>query len=179
MAVDSRWILKIVLCGPSLVGKTCLCTRYVDGVFAGHTKKTIGVDFALKNMTLEPEPGKNITLQLWDFAGEARFKNVLPMYIGGTRGLLLSFDLSEPETLGELPQWLEVIRPCIDDSVPIVLIGMKSDLEQKTSQEEIDHFLKKEGIEHFMACSSLTGTNVEETFVLITHAVVRQFSTIQ
>ncbi|MFX0095938.1 MAG: Rab family GTPase, partial [Candidatus Hodarchaeota archaeon] len=147
--IEARLILKIVVCGPSLVGKTCLCTRYVDGFFDPDMKKTIGVDFSLKNVTVRQEvgkiaAGKEITLQIWDFAGEDRFRSVLPMYVAGTRGLLLSFDLVKPETLKALPLWLDVVRPQIDAYVPIVLVGMKSDLEHKSSEEEIQQFLEEQ-----------------------------------
>ena len=179
MAVEVRWIIKVVLCGPSMVGKTCLCTRYVNGVFARGTKQTIGVDFALKNVSLEYEsdelvPGKEITLQLWDFAGEERFRNVLPLYVGGTQGLLLSFDLSRPETLNELPQWLDVIQPHLDSSVPIILVGMKKDLAKIPSQEKVNEFIQEYNIDHFIGTSSLSGENVEETFILVAKEVLKR-----
>ncbi|MFQ5976934.1 MAG: Rab family GTPase [Candidatus Heimdallarchaeota archaeon] len=167
-----------MLCGPSMVGKTCLCTRYVNGVFAKGIKQTIGVDFALKNVTLgqgadAAPPETEITLQLWDFAGEERFKNVLPLYVGGTQGLLLAFDLSRPETMEALPQWLDVIHPHIESTVPIILVGMKSDLEYEMSQEKINEFLKEHNIKHFIATSSLTGDKVEETFALVAREVLK------
>ncbi len=178
---EVRWILKIVLCGPSMVGKTCLSTRYVNGVFARGTKQTIGVDFALKNVTIDQETddipkGREITLQIWDFAGEERFKNVLPLYVGGTQGLLLAFDLTRPETLKALPTWLEVIRPHIDPSVPIILIGMKNDLEQQVTKSEIDELVQTEKCDFFKPTSSLTGFNVEEIFNLITKEILERRS---
>ncbi|MHA2271028.1 MAG: Rab family GTPase [Candidatus Hodarchaeales archaeon] len=177
--IGTRLILKIVLCGPSLVGKTCLCNRYVDGFFDPDLKKTIGVDFSLKNVTITQETGKiaagrEVTLQIWDFAGEDRFRSVLPMYVAGTRGLLLAFDLTMLETLNELPRWLGVVRPQIDDSVPILLVGMKSDLEQKISREDIDSFLKKRNIDHFIATSALDGSNVDACFALITEEILKR-----
>lgn len=177
--VQTRLILKIVLCGPSLVGKTCLCNRYVDGFFDPDLKKTIGVDFSLKNVTITQETGKiaagkEVTLQIWDFAGEDRFRSVLPMYVAGTRGLLLAFDLTVPETLKELPRWLDVVRPQIDDSVPILLVGMKSDLEQKISPEDIDQFLKERNIELIVTTSALNGANVDRCFALITEEILKR-----
>lgn len=161
-----------------MVGKTCLCTRYVNGVFAKGIKQTIGVDFALKNVTLEQgadstPPETEITLQLWDFAGEERFKNVLPLYVGGTQGILLCFDLSRPKTIEALPHWLEVIRPHIERAVPVILVGMKSDLEYKMSQEKITEFIKEHNIDRFIATSSLTGDKVEETFALVAREVLK------
>ncbi|MFQ5979526.1 MAG: Rab family GTPase [Candidatus Heimdallarchaeota archaeon] len=177
--IKTRLILKIVLCGPSLVGKTCFSTRFVDGYFDPEMKKTIGVDFSLKNMTITQEvgriaAGKEITLQIWDFAGEDRFRNVLPMYVAGTRGLLLAFDLTRPETLRELPIWLNTVRPQIDESIPIVLVGMKSDLKAIVSEDEIQSFLKECDVNLFITVSSLNGDNVEDCFTLITEEVLKR-----
>ena len=61
-------IFKIVLCGSTLVGKTSLCTRYVDGMFRDNIQKTVGVEFALKEVPLPVE--KKATLQVWDIGGE-------------------------------------------------------------------------------------------------------------
>lgn len=160
------------------MGKTCFCTRFVDGYFDPEMKKTIGVDFSLKNVTITQEvgriaAGKEITLQVWDFAGEDRFRNVLPMYVAGTRGLLLAFDLIRPETLREIPLWLNIVRAQISESIPIVLVGMKSDLKAIVSEEEIQNFLKECDIDHFIAVSSLNGVNVDKCFTLITEEVLK------
>jgi len=169
---DVHLIFKIVVCGPTHIGKSCFCIRYVNGIFPESTNPTIGVDFSLKKVALEQGTAKqHIMLQLWDFGGEEQFRHLLPLYIVGTQGFLLAFDLSMPKTLQELPQWFEVIQHCIDDSVPIVLVGMKNDLKQRVSQEEINIFLKQHSIEYFIATSSLTGSNVEEPFLLITREV--------
>ncbi len=180
MSVGERFVYKIVLAGPSGVGKTCLCNRFVDGVFTARTKRTLGVDFALKNVTLPADDPDNpssfdrqITLQLWDFAGEDRFRSVLPLYISGTQAVMLSFDLTRPETLEGLKEWLNVLGTHLQDDTPIILIGMKKDLEKEVSDEAIQDLVQaKTAIVHFIPTSSASGDGVEEAFWTVTREIV-------
>ncbi len=171
MAIDETVIHKIVLIGPASVGKTSLCTRFISGVFNIKTKKTLGVDFALKNITLAedevPDQGlRKFTLQLWDFSGEERFRTVLPMYLAGTHVAFLSFDLTRPETLEVLPEWLEVFHRHLEKNTPVLLVGMKKDLKQIVSEEEIKKFQEKHNIEHYISTSSSTGSSINDAFHL-------------
>jgi small GTP-binding protein len=179
MTAGERFVYKIVLAGPSGVGKTCLCNRFVDGIFTARTKRTLGVDFALKNVALSADDPDNpspferqITLQLWDFAGEERFRSVLPLYISGTQCVLLSFDLTRPETLDALEDWLEVLGRYLDEGTPILLIGMKRDLEEKVSGDAIKSFQSKHNIPNFLETSSATGLGVEEAFQKATREII-------
>ncbi|MFQ5977630.1 MAG: Rab family GTPase [Candidatus Heimdallarchaeota archaeon] len=183
MTVGERFVYKIVLAGPSGVGKTCLSNRFVDGIFTARTKRTLGVDFALKNVTLSADDPDNpspferqITLQLWDFAGEERFRSVLPLYISGTQCVMLSFDLTRPETLEALEDWLEVLSRHLDTGTPVLLIGMKQDLEQKVSEDAVKNFQSKHDVEHYLKTSSASGLGVEDAFQKATREIVSRKS---
>ena len=76
-------ILKVLTAGEGGVGKTTLLRRYVDGIFMADTRMTIGVEFFLKELTIEE---KKITLQLWDFGGQERFRFLLESYAAGAKG---------------------------------------------------------------------------------------------
>ena len=54
-------MFKLLLLGDANVGKSCLITRYVDGIFNDSTMNTIGVEFKLKKVKID---NKNITLQI-------------------------------------------------------------------------------------------------------------------
>ena len=101
--------------------------------------------------------------------GENRFREMAPLYTGGAQGLLLTFDLNRPASLEEVPEWLEIL----DSEVPSILVGLKSDLRQRTCQEDIDSFLQDYEVDHFVATSALTGTNVEDPFTLIAQEVIK------
>lgn len=74
MAVDSPWDyqFRIIMLGDSTVGKSCLLKRYADGVFVESMNQTVGVDFYVH--FLEMEPKLRFKLQFWDTAGQERFR---------------------------------------------------------------------------------------------------------
>ena len=160
------FLFKIILAGSGGCGKTTLMTRYTTGAFTSNTKMTIGVDFAIHHLKL-PGVGK-ITLQIWDFGGEERFREMLPSFCLGASGCLLFFDLLRPHTFHELDEWIKIIRDNTND-IPIILLGTKYDLieseeEISISQDLIDEFMKNNNIKQFLYVSSKTGLNVKESF---------------
>ena len=84
------FIFKVCIFGDGGVGKTTLIKRYLSGTFDESTRITIGVDFHIKKLEVE---GKQITLQLWDFAGEERFRMLLPTYMRGAKGGIFLYDI--------------------------------------------------------------------------------------
>ncbi|MHA1730319.1 MAG: GTP-binding protein [Promethearchaeota archaeon] len=173
---------KIVVTGDKAVGKTSLIRRYCTGEFKPDVKSTIGVDFMLKKLNLD---SGECTMTLWDFAGEEKFRKLLPSYMGGTSGALLVFDLTNPRTFADLPAWMEILRSHGDDVV-VVLVGNKVDLVQDSgdlldvdllagAQFPVDGdqprtpraFLEAYGIPIFLETSAKDGTNVEDAFATL------------
>jgi small GTP-binding protein len=165
---------KVVICGEGSVGKTCLVLRFTENKFM-ETKSTIGVAFAIKDVQTK-EQGK-IRLQLWDFAGEERFRTLLGPFCIGSSGALLLFDLNWPESFKDLDAWMEIVRANTGEGdrlgrkkpIPIVLAGTKKDLckgnVRPIKKETIEAFMKKHGITSYHEISSKTGENVETVFM--------------
>lgn len=167
MTLDVECMFKIVIVGPRAVGKTTFVRRYTGHVFMEGAKRTIGVDFSLQKVDVSQTelapPVRQISLQLWDFAGESCFEAVLPYYLAGTDIALLAFDCSRVETFEALPQWLRTIQDGVP-TVPVMLVSMKNDLEAKVASTAIKEFMQKETIKHFFQTSSKTGQNVDAVF---------------
>lgn len=72
--MDSQWHyqFRIIMLGDSTVGKSSLLKRYTEGVFLESINQTVGVDFYVQFM--EIEPGVQVKLQFWDTAGQERFR---------------------------------------------------------------------------------------------------------
>ncbi len=172
---ESLYVFKVIIAGNSGVGKTALVQRFVDGRFIADTKATIGVDFSLKNVNLQyPNLESSIALQIWDMAGENRFRSILPYYIAGTQGLILAFSADKRDTLGYLNEWLEVVNLYLTEKIPIILISTKNDLAQGGSKEDIDEFMKQNNISNYVETSALNGQNVNEAFRLLTELIAKE-----
>ncbi len=161
--------MKILTAGEGGVGKTTLLRRFVEGQFFSETKMTIGVEFFLKSIIL----GDNeITLQLWDFGGQERFRFLLGSYVLGAKGALLMFDLTRIATLEKLDQWVQIVRQN-DPNLPVLFLGTKIDLIEdiNVSDDFALSYLESLNLFDYLKISSKTGENVEESFRRLTQEI--------
>ena len=91
---------KIIIAGAKNVGKTSFIARFCDNVFNLETLATIGVDFKRKSITVTGSH-KDISLELniWDFAGEEKYRTLFPAYANGASAAFLLFDTTNKESL--------------------------------------------------------------------------------
>lgn len=67
-----QYQFRVIMLGDSTVGKSSLLRRYTEGVFLDAVNQTVGVDFYVQFVELEP--GLQVKLQFWDTAGQERFR---------------------------------------------------------------------------------------------------------
>ena len=169
-------LFKLVLFGDAGVGKTALVKRYLTGLFDPQYRITVGVDFHTKKLEINE---KNVSLQIWDFAGEAQFKFLLPSYIRGASGGVCMYDITRKSSLDNVAEWLTIINSVIrqeSDRFPILLVGGKSDLEEyrDVSQEEATSTQNKFELLNWFESSSKTGQNVEKIFIDISTEMMKR-----
>ncbi|MFX1234581.1 MAG: Rab family GTPase [Promethearchaeota archaeon] len=159
-------IFKVVIVGDAGCGKTTLAKRYLTGKFLPDSQMTIGVDFETKDIYLN---GIHAKLMVWDFAGEERFRYMLPKYIHGAMGGILLYDTTNNTSFSHVYDWLSVIKET-NENFPIFLVGSKIDLNslRKISYKEGKNYYKSSGLDGFIECSSKTGENVERVFESLT-----------
>ncbi|MCK4479820.1 MAG: GTP-binding protein [Candidatus Lokiarchaeota archaeon] len=165
---------KLCIFGAGGVGKTTMIRRFVTKIFEEDLKMTIGADFSIKNVTVE---GKKITLRIWDFAGEERFRVLLPSFAKGADGGIFMFDITRYSSVKEIEDWLSIFEYFVAESqieIPIIMVGGKSDLEDNRSVqiEEAIELVNKYKLHGYLECSSKTGENVEEIFESIAKKMI-------
>lgn len=155
--------LKILLCGEGNVGKTSLIHRYVKGTFEGTYKATIGVDLFQKLIKIDEE---EVSLQIWDLAGQSVFQKIRPRFFAKANGALFAFDLTMPSSFQNLNTWISDLRES-EGLVPTILLGNKMDLldMKAVSDEEITAFVEnKSEVKGYFETSAKTGYNVNNAF---------------
>ncbi|MCK4381898.1 MAG: GTP-binding protein [Candidatus Lokiarchaeota archaeon] len=174
--IPSKLQFKLPIIGDAGVGKTTLTHRYLHGLFKQSYHGTIGVDFFLKKLELN---GKNISLQIWDFAGEEKFRFLLPGIINGANGTIFMFDITRYVTFENLSNWLSVFKTANENhnqTVPALLVGSKTDLEgiRTVPSKEAKSFAQDNNLSGYIECSSKNGENVEELFRKITKIMMEK-----
>jgi small GTP-binding protein len=174
--ISSDILFKICIFGDGGVGKTTLLNRYLTGLFKDDSGITIGVDFHLKKLEIE---GKRVSLQIWDFAGEDRFRFLLPSYIMGASGGIFMFDITRYSSLKNFQEWLGVVDKGSlgsPERIPIIMAGSKLDLNDRraVSSEDAMELAKENGLYSYIECSSKTGENVEEIFNQIARIMLKR-----
>jgi len=167
---------KICIFGDGGVGKTTLVNRYLTGVFKHNYKITIGADFYLKQININD---LKITLQIWDFGGEDRFRFVFPSYLVGSNGCIFMFDITRFSSIQNVKEWMQVFKKGAKQhggDIPIIIVGSKLDLNNsRTVSREIAHEIVTEhNFLDYIECSAKTGENVEEIFLKITDIMMEK-----
>ncbi|XP_041844883.1 ras-related protein Rab-42b [Melanotaenia boesemani] len=168
-----QYQFRIIMLGDSTVGKSSLLKRYTEDLFLESINQTVGVDFYVH--FLEVEPGVRVKLQFWDTAGQERFRSVTRSYYRNSVGALLVFDMTSRASFDHIKEWhAEVCERVQPHKVLFVLVGQKSDRdafgERKVSREEAEKFAGQLGMPYVEA-SAKTGENVKESFELLTRRI--------
>ena len=110
--------------------------------------------------------GKSIKLQLWDTAGQDRFRSITRNLYKGAAGIMLIYDVTSKITFKNVKKWVDSIRAEVSNKVVIVLVGNKIDkIERREVQKEEGEGLAEEFNLPFFECSALTGENINEAFM--------------
>jgi small GTP-binding protein len=148
---------KVILTGSFGVGKTSLFNRFLYSRFSEKYLTTIGVKVDKKVIQID---GREISLLIWDIAGEV-FQNKVPhTYFLGASGVIYVFDLTRPITYEHIEEDITYLKKKLPQVV-IKIVGNKLDLVEPDQTEGL---LAKLPISCDILTSAKTGENVEELF---------------
>ncbi|EAX87364.1 small GTP-binding protein, putative [Trichomonas vaginalis G3] len=160
---------KVVLVGTTHTGKTSIVQRYVNGQFMINSVSSMQAAFFQKNVMIG---GKEQTLEIWDTAGQERFRSLTPMYYRDARVAIVVFDITDANSFSKAKQWINELKSSRGDSISLVLVGNKSDLEfiRVVQMSEAKQYAKLLDIPYFET-SAKTGVNIEEVFIQVAQDV--------
>ncbi|GAA6047682.1 hypothetical protein JCM3770_001625 [Rhodotorula araucariae] len=160
---------KLVFLGEQSVGKTSLITRFMYDTFDNTYQATIGIDFLSKTMYLED---RTVRLQLWDTAGQERFRSLIPSYIRDSSVAVVVYDITNRASFLNTSKWVDDVRSERGNDVIIVLVGNKTDLNDKrqVTTDEAEQKSKELNV-MFIETSAKAGHNVKTLFRKIAQAL--------
>ena len=149
---------KIIFTGDIAVGKTSIISVLMGQKFTAEYEASIGVDFFSKTMKYK---GKIIKLQIWDSAGQEKFRSLIPNYIRGSSLVFIVYDISNRKSFENLSKWIDFVNNIENSN--IVIVGNKNDLKdtREVTLEEGQKFCEEKNVE-FFEVSAKEGTNLND-----------------
>jgi small GTP-binding protein len=149
---------KVILTGSFGVGKTSLFNRFIYQEFNDKYLTSIGVKVNKKQVKVDD---KEVSLLVWDIAGEISQDKVPSSYFLGASGIVYVMDLSRPMTFKNLESDYLFLKELMPLGV-IKIVGNKRDLVTETQIEDICKSLPRT-----IDCltSAKTGENVDQLFL--------------
>jgi small GTP-binding protein len=173
MEQKHQYLFKIVVVGDGGVGKSTMIQRLITGHFVP-MKITIGTDLASYDMNIEDI---SVKLQIWDFAGERRFRFFLPNYARGAQGCILCYDITRYTSFQNLKEWYDIVKENTNTETVFLLVGGKADLAEyrrTVEQSEAEELKEELNIPFYLETSSKTGENNKNVFEMLTEAMLKK-----
>jgi len=167
-----KMLFKVVIVGDGGVGKSTMIQRLTTGQFIPQ-KITIGTDLATYDIDID---NINIRLQIWDFAGERRFRLFLPNYSRGATGCLLCYDITRRTSFDSLDEWFNIVNENAIDPV-FILVGEKldlADIRRSVKNEHAEELKEKYNLDYFFETSSKSGENNKMLFETLTRSILKK-----
>jgi len=170
-----EYMFKILVIGDIATGKTSLVKRMKFGTFSESVKPTVGVDFLMKEIKWDSKT--IIRLQLWDIAGQERYRNLTRVYYQDAVGAFVVFDLTRRGTFENTEKWkLEIddkVKLAHDSAaIPMVLLANKCDLEKSVGPEELDKWCDDHDFVGWEETSAKEGTNIDKAISFIIYQIL-------
>ena len=164
--MSSPETVKVVLLGEAGVGKTCIISQFISGVFDPDTISSLSAQFITKNMELK-NIKKVIKFDIWDTAGQERFRALAKIFYKDAKVICLVYDITSKKTFEELKEfWYEQQTKLNVDGEPIfAVVANKNDLyeNQQVKDEEGKEFAKSiNGI--FQSTSAKSDSGITNLF---------------
>jgi len=156
------FVIKLVLLGDAGVGKTSLVYRFIENRFSRDFKSTLGVNLLKKKVSID---NVLISAQIWDLGGQEAYRKLRKLYLEGSQGALIVFDVLNQKSFDNLEDWVKSVIDIRGDKNPMVLIANKIDMEEHRiiKKPQAEEYAKKYNMK-LIETSAATGTNVESAF---------------
>lgn len=154
---------KICMLGAYAVGKTSLVSRFVRSIFSDKYQTTVGVKIDKKTVKLSDQ---ELSLILWDLAGEDDYIQVRMSYLRGSAGYLLVADGMRRATLDKAVELQQRAEGEVG-KLPFILLINKLDVIDDWEIKEADLAALSATGWQVVATSAKTGVRVQETFLAL------------
>ena len=169
-------MFKIILIGNSGVGKTSITNNALKNIFFESYRATIGMEIFSLFVKVNH---KIIKLQIWDTCGQEIYRSLITNFYRNSSLAVIVYSIDKKTSFKDIDLWLKELRLYSSPDIKIILIGNKSDLEDKreVTYEEGAKYLEDDRIMSFYETSAKTGDNVKKLFEEIGIELYKEYKT--
>ena len=157
---------KVVLLGDSGVGKTCIISRYISGAFDQNSPTTNGASYASKILEF-PKLNKKISLDIWDTAGQEKYKSLTKFFYKDAAVAILVYDITQKDTFESMKKyWYQQLQEFGSKKIILGIAGNKCDMyeREEVSENDAKEFAESKGA-FFEITSAKNNTGINELFM--------------
>ncbi|KAM6893449.1 ras-related protein ralB-A-like [Xenentodon cancila] len=153
---------KVIMVGSGGVGKSALTLQFMYDEFVEDYEPT-KADSYRKKVVLD---GEDVQIDILDTAGQEDYAAIRDNYFRSGEGFLLVFSITEHESFTATSEFREqILRVKEEESIPLLLVGNKSDLEDRrqVTADEAATKVSEWGVQ-YVETSAKTRANVDKVF---------------
>ena len=160
-------LYKIIIIGDTSVGKTALLSKYLKGVFPTSPLSTVATEFATK--IIQIKEGGYIKAQIWDTAGQEKYKSITFHHYKKSVGGLIVYDITKRSSFDNVKNWYNDLITLGEKGCIIALVGNKLDLVERNERKREVSKLEAQAYAEdnhmlFFETSAYNGNNINEIF---------------
>ena len=169
---EYEYLIKILIVGDSTVGKTNFIKKYVENKFNESYFASTGIDLITTSIKIE---GKSFKIQIWDTAGQEKYRAMTKNLYLKSQGIIILFDITNETSFINLKNWMSQIKESRGEDIPILLVGNKIDLEDNRviNKERAMEYANNENIE-YIEVSSKTGENINKALTSLLQKILKR-----
>ncbi|KAH0788496.1 small GTP-binding protein [Histomonas meleagridis] len=159
---EQKSTFKVVIIGNESVGKTSILTRLISNTFNPYEPGTLGPSNQVYEEQVE---GETICMQLWDTAGQEKFKSLSPIYFQNASAAVIVFSFTNRESFDSLQQQIRQFIDIAGEDTVIFIAANKADLADdfEISIEEAKQWASDSKYRVFLT-SAKSGEGIKQLF---------------
>ena len=117
------------------------------------------------------DSGESVNISIWDTAGQERFRSIAQNFFKDSQGVIICYDVTNPESLENVPVWVDEKNNKSRNEAVWMLVGCKSDCEPTIDENRL-HAIVEQYHTESMTCSAKTGENTLKVFQRLCELIV-------
>lgn len=167
MSQAKKFFFRVVTIGEESVGKTSLSNKLIGDGFNPYEQSTVGASYHQFSELIE---GNEINIQIWDTAGQEKFRSIVPMYFRNASAAIAVFDIGRKSTYKNIGGWIKQFLDVVGDGAFVYIAANKCDLvdEMDVDLKEAREWAEKNKFK-FFETSAKNGKNVKMLSMELAH----------